>query len=100
MKELRAEYSGEGEVRGYDYRLIKSDGYSYLYEVKFGGVLSHYEVFERRENVYFDCVRYPRSEHFGTWAFTYRADELSLADAKMVKLSERVRDRINRRKEE
>lgn len=91
MKELRESFDGEGEVRGYHFECLFRDGYAYMYEVSMGDYISHYEVFERRENRSYDCVSYPRSRSFGSWAFTYRSyDE---AYARFLELSSRVRSR-------
>ena len=70
MKELREEFEGRGEVRGYHFKQLMSNERAFLYEVtntEFN--TTHYEVFERRENKQYNCVSYPKSSSFGQWAW-------------------------------
>lgn len=70
MKELRKEFIGIGEVKGFMFKQLNANGYAYLYEVVSpNDNTPHYEVFERIENVIFDCVSYPKSKSFGIWAW-------------------------------
>jgi hypothetical protein len=71
MKELRQQFEGIGQVKGYSFQNIKKSPYSYLYEVKNDDTSAiHYEVFKRIENERFDCVSYPTDKAFGLWAWT------------------------------
>ena len=70
IKELRDEYTGIGEVRGFRFRKLLSNGYAYVYEVIGGSSRVYYEVFERRVNNKFCVVSYPRGKAFGIWART------------------------------
>lgn len=102
-KELKREFTGIGEVSGYRFACLRSDGYAYLYEVSLVSedglsiLERHYEVFERRVNELYDCEKYPRSKAFGDWAFTYRSSEYDLAMSKFDELSARVKCRIESR---
>lgn len=69
-KELLDYFIGVGEVKGYEFRKVLYDGYSYIYEVRGGSDRVYYEVFERRVNDRFGVVSYPKSRAFGKWAFT------------------------------
>lgn len=99
-KELRKEFMGIGEVSGYRFTCLRKDGYAYLYEACLldddcVNVLErHYEVFERRVNGTYDCVKYPRSKAFGDWAFSYRANDYDLALTKFDELRARVKARL------
>ena len=70
MKELKKEFSGIGEVRGYQFSQIYKTSRAFIYEVSYGEG-KHYEVFKRRINNRFGCVSYPTSQGFGIWAWTY-----------------------------
>ena len=67
IKELRDEFEGIGEVRGFRFKKLLSNGYAYVYEVR-GGSRPYYEVFERRINDRYLVVSYPRMKAFGVWA--------------------------------
>ena len=70
MKELKNEFVGIGEVKGFIFKQLHANGYVYLYEVTNpNDVKPHYEVFERVENIVFNCVSYPKSKSFGIWAW-------------------------------
>jgi hypothetical protein len=70
IKELREEFEGEGEVRGFTFRRVLSNGYAYVYMVSGGSSRDYYEVFERRVNSTYGVVSYPKSKAFGVWAKT------------------------------
>lgn len=70
IKELRDEFEGIGEVRGFRFKKLLSNGYAYLYEVRGGSSRVYYEVFERVVNDRFGVVSYPKSNAFGKWAKT------------------------------
>lgn len=69
MKQLRKEFTGIGEVRGFTFRQISLTKWGFLYEVDFGGT-KYYEVFKKRVNTQFNNVSYPSSKAFGLWAWT------------------------------
>lgn len=79
MRELAKQFQGKGEVSGYDFKQMKRSEYAYLYEVS-GELSTHYEVFQKVENIRFGLVSYPRSKAFGKTAYTVgkieRANEL------------------------
>lgn len=70
IKELRDEFEGIGEVKGFRFKKLLSNGYAYLYEVSGGSSRVYYEVFERVVNDRFGVVSYPKSNAFGKWAKT------------------------------
>ena len=79
MRELRYKFSGRAEVKDFHFTQIIRCGHGYIYEVNTTGydnegneipIRPHYEVFKRKENERFQNVRYPRSIHFGKWAWT------------------------------
>lgn len=96
IKELDKYIVGRGEVRGFIFKQLKSNGYAYLYEVENEGDI-YYEVFERRVNTQFETVSYPSAKAFGVWAFCiYKKDK---AEAKYEELTEKVKIReLNKEK--
>jgi hypothetical protein len=97
MKPLPLEFEGRGEVRNYRFEQVYTNGYAYIYAVydKDDNTLSHYEVFEHRENKQYGSVTYPRSPAFGKYAYTIKGIEN--AERKFEELTERV---IKRQKDE
>lgn len=90
MKKLEKEFTGVGEVKGFGFKQITSNGYAFIYEVKQPMVdESYYEVFERRVNTQYNCESYPSRKAFGIWAFcciSYeRAQEIYKKLSKRVK---------------
>ena len=69
MKELREQFDGRGEVKGYTFSQISKTDWGFIYEVEHGGH-RHYEVFKKRLNHRFGTVSYPSSKAFGIWAWT------------------------------
>ena len=69
MRELKKEFIGRGQVRGFLFSQQKKSDYAYIYAVD-TGVSTHFEVFKRKENSRFDCVSYPSNNAFGKWAKT------------------------------
>lgn len=71
MKELKNDFKGLGQIKGYSFQEEKKSQYAYIYSVKndITGVI-HYEVFKRVENTRFNCVSYPGKSSFGLWAWT------------------------------
>ena len=71
MRELKENFIGKGQVKGFIFTQIKKSDNAYIYEVKAYNSL-HYEVFTRKENNYYNCVSYPSNKAFGTWAKTFK----------------------------
>ena len=93
MKELKTEFVGIGEVRGFTFKQLNANGYAYMYEVKNPDEQSsHYEVFERVENTAFDCVSYPKSKSFGVWAWFIK--DYEKACKKYDKITNKVKERL------
>ena len=73
MKPLAKYFTGKGEVRGFEFAQLKSNGRAYLYQVRTPiDNRVHYEIFKHRENTRFNCVSYPGSNVFGDSASTTR----------------------------
>jgi hypothetical protein len=95
MKELRKEFIGVGEVRGFHFKQIHENGYAYVYEVINNEAnKTYYEVFERQENKAFDCVSYPKSKSFGVWAWCINNYEDALN--KYNEVTKRAKERIEK----
>lgn len=93
MKELKTEFIGIGEVRGFTFKQLNANGYAYMYEVKNPDEQSsHYEVFERVENTAFDCVSYPKSKSFGVWAWCIK--DYEKAYKKYDEITNKVKERL------
>ena len=97
--ELDSYFVGSGEVKGRIFNQINSTVLAYLYEINTGGT-KYYEVFKRRSNAillnfekrqYSDHIfkeRYPKSNDFGVWAWTFT--DLKLAINKLESLESEV----------
>lgn len=97
MKELKKEFLGIGEVRGFQFKQLQANGYAYVYEVYNQEANStHYEVFERVENEAFDCVSYPKSKSFGVWAWCIH--DYTKAMQKYDKITKKVQERLESQK--
>lgn len=70
MKQLKVQFHGRGEVKGYYFTQIRQTDKAFLYEVSSGGS-KYYEVFLKRINHRYACISYPTSQGFGIWAWTY-----------------------------
>lgn len=70
MKELKKEFIGEGEVKGFLFTQLEASEKAYLYKVSDGKI--HYEVFQKRVNERYGNICKPTSKSFGRWAWTYR----------------------------
>lgn len=93
MKDLKTEFVGIGEVRGFIFKQLHANGYAYLYEVRNPDEqMPHYEVFERVENVQFDCVSYPKAKSFGVWAWCVK--DYAKAMKKYDELTNKVKERL------
>ncbi len=75
IKELPIEFAGKGEVKGYFFTQVMKSDKAYIYAVDGG---KRYEVFKRKVNRRFFQVRYPSSQSFGVWAWTFTSYELAL----------------------
>lgn len=93
-KGLEVKFEGVGEVKGFHFYQLKRDGNAYLYEVSDEEGRKHYEVFEHKVNVQFDCISYPKSKAFGVWAWC--VSSLERAVEKFNWVSKRVENRRNR----
>ena len=78
MKELELEFEGRGEVKGYHFKQVMKSDTAYMYQKTFEDLVN-YEVFERRENLYFDCISYPNSPSFGMWAWDFKDIDKAIA---------------------
>lgn len=92
MKKLKQEFTGTGEVKGWSFRQIASNGYAFIYEVKQPMVdESYYEVFPRRVNGHTNSEEYPPRKAFGISA--YCCIGYDKANEVYRKLSKRERER-------
>lgn len=80
---METNFLGKGEVRGFEFSLIKESPRGFIYKKEKDGDVS-YEVFERKVNKRWGNVSYPSSRSFGTWAWDYR--KLEDAISKFEKL--------------
>ncbi len=69
MKELQKQFSGKGQVKGYDFNQITASPFGYIYAKTSLEGGKTFEVFKRLENAYYDCVSYPTNKAFGIWAW-------------------------------
>ena len=69
MRELKKEFIGKGQVRGFEFTQVKKTKNGFIYKVDTKNRI-HYEVFHRKENNRFNCVSYPSNKAFGVWAWT------------------------------
>lgn len=69
MKELKTDFIGKGQVKGFEFTQLKKTDYGYIYAVNTGDRV-FFEVFKRKENKQFNCVSYPGNKSFGIWAWT------------------------------
>jgi len=86
LKLLEKQFTGKGNVKGYEFSQISFTEAAYLYEVKQNDVI-HYEIikrlksavcvdFEKREFSDTDFKEiYPKDERFGTDAICFRGTE-------------------------
>ena len=80
IQELEKQFTGIGEVKGFEFTRITSNERSYMYEVR-NGSSTYYEVFIRKaspvclnfaKREYSDSEFkeiYPKSNSFGVWAW-------------------------------
>lgn len=74
MKQLKEEFTGKGQVRGFVFTQLEKSAAGYIYAVNTGDSI-HFEVFKHKENNHFDCVSYPGDKSFGVWAWSYNTIE-------------------------
>jgi len=76
---LKKEFTGKGEVKGYQYRQVLDTPNSYWYEVTHPETDTiHYEVFKRKVYKPENREIYPSSKSFGVWAWTRTTYEKAL----------------------
>ena len=71
MIELRKEFYGRGEVKGFRFVQLFKKSTGFFYKVFPLDAAPHYEVFERRINERYNTVTYPKSGSFGNYAWSY-----------------------------
>jgi len=91
IRELKPLFQGIGEVKDYEFRLIRSAEWGFLYEVS-NGDRKHYEVFKRRVNRRFATVSYPTSKAFGKWAWTYTVFRFAVKKYKELEVEFKLKD--------
>ena len=69
MKLLEKEFSGKGEVRGFEFKQVQKSNTAYIYEVN-SWCSIYYEVFRRVVNTKRQKEVYPLAKHFSIWAWT------------------------------
>ncbi len=87
MQDLKTEFTGRGEVKGFIFTQKNKSEKAFIYEVNTGNSI-HYEVFKRKENTQFNCISYPSSKAFGIWAWC--CNDYQKALDKFNDLNERV----------
>ena len=74
MRELQKEFVGTGEVKDWQFTLVKQTELGYVYRREWMGAV-YYEVFRRRENHIGELygkeaiISYPNANTFGVWAW-------------------------------
>ncbi len=69
IKELKTDFTGVGQVRGFKFTQLRKTNSAYLYSIDTGDRI-YYEVFRKRINDRYGCVSYPTDKAFGIWAWT------------------------------
>ena len=87
--ELPLEFQGRGEVKGYDFKQIRSSEFAYIYEVLATNGCKWYEVFTKRVNTRYGVISYPGSKQFGINAWTCKTFER--AEERYNQLNSRVK---------
>ena len=102
LKLLEKQFTGIGEVKGFNFTQLYSSEFAYIYKVE--GDSINYEVFERKnspicidfkKHIYSETEFkevYPKSNSFGVsaWTFKYYHDALEKAD----KIEERLLNKL------
>lgn len=71
IKKLPHQFRGTGEVKGYSFIKIQESDKAFIYEKKTIKGDKSYEVFKKKVNRRFLSEQYPKSNHFGIWAWEY-----------------------------
>ena len=99
-KELEFNFSGIGEVKGFEFTQIDKTVLAYAYEVNDNEGNMHFEVFKRKltalcidfeKKQYSETdfkVKYPRSNDFGIWAWTFTSKFKALLKLKEISIEE------------
>lgn len=69
INDLKQDFTGVGQVRGFKFTQISKTDSGFMYEVDTGNTI-YYEVFKRRFNSRFNCISYPTNKAFSIWAWT------------------------------
>lgn len=69
IQELRGQFIGRGQVKGFHFIQISKTNSAFLYKVDTGDSI-YYEVFKKLVNHRYACVSYPTDKAFGIWALT------------------------------
>jgi len=69
IKELKTDFTGIGQVRGFQFTQISKTNSAFLYLINTGDRI-YYEVFRKRINHRYGCISYPTDKAFGIWAWT------------------------------
>ncbi len=85
MRELKKEFIGRGQVKGFRFTQIKQNQYGFLYQIS-DDINTWYEVFHKKENSRYNCMSYPSNKAFGVWAWTYHT--LCKAESKFTEITE------------
>ena len=88
IKELPEQFTGIGEVKGFEFNRFDSNAKAYIYKVQQPNDSKHYfEVFKRKttpicidfsQRIYSDTDSkevYPKGEAFGHWAWTTQSED-------------------------
>ncbi|UJH91689.1 hypothetical protein LZ575_03095 [Antarcticibacterium sp. 1MA-6-2] len=78
MKELPKQFSGKGQVKGYEFNQISATPYGYIYAKTSAEGSKTFEVFKRLENAIYNCISYPTDKAFGIWAWNPGTKERAL----------------------
>jgi len=71
IKKLPHHFKGKGEVKDYSFTKIEESDKAFIYEKEFIKGEKSYEVFKKEVNRRFSSEQYPKSNHFGFWAWEY-----------------------------
>jgi hypothetical protein len=98
IQKLETEFIGTGEVKGFNFTQIERCAVGFIYEVE-NECKKHYEVFEHRKTPV--CIdfekrlyseidfkeRYPKSNDFGAWAWTFNTLDKATKRFDMLKFN-------------
>ena len=89
MKELKINFIGKGQVRGFEFTQVKKTEFGYIYKVDTKDRV-HYEVFHRKENSRYNCISYPSSKAFGVWAWTFDTLDKAIIELNEIEIRKEV----------